>query len=58
MGADAEYPFGRLTVKLSGRTLPPDQSCGRTISSGARGAKPPARHGPLQRLLEGTSLIA
>ena len=51
MGADAEYPFGRLTVKLSGRTLPPDQRCGRTISSGARGAKPPARHGPLQRLL-------
>jgi len=40
-----------LTVKLRGRTSTPDQRGGRTISSGARGAKPQARHGPLQRLL-------
>jgi len=27
---------------------------GRTISAGARGPKPPAHHGPLERLLEVT----
>src|SRR5881227_2598500 len=40
-----------LTVKLSGRALPPDRRRGRTLSSGARGAQPQAHHGPLQRLL-------
>jgi hypothetical protein len=43
----------RLTVKLSGRTMAPDQRRGRTLSPGARGAKPQALHGPLQRLLDG-----
>ncbi len=58
-----------LTVKLRGRTMRqaalksnealqarpmrPSGRRGRTISSGARGAKPQAHHGPLERLLEG-----
>jgi hypothetical protein len=41
-----------LTVKLRGRREAPDKRRGRTLSSGARGAQPPAVHGPLQRLLE------
>jgi hypothetical protein len=41
-----------LTVKLRGRTITPDRRRGRTLSPGARGAKPLAHHGPLQRLLE------
>src|SRR5262249_36773700 len=42
----------RLTVKLRGRSMPPDQSRGRTISSRARGDTT-EHHGTLQRLLEG-----
>jgi len=41
-----------LTVKLRGRTSTPDQRGGRTLSSCARGAQPPAHHGPFQRWLE------
>ena len=41
-----------LTVKLRGRTEAPDTRRGRTLSPGARGAKPPTLHGPLQRLLD------
>src|SRR5204862_6200604 len=41
-----------LTVKLRGRTTTSDERRGRTLSPGARGAKPQAHHGPLQRLLE------
>jgi hypothetical protein len=40
-----------LTVKLRGRTTTPDERRGRTLSPGARGAKPLTHHGPLQRLL-------
>jgi hypothetical protein len=47
----------RLTVKLSGRTTTPDWRRGPTISSGTRGAKPQALHGPLQRLL-GVTLVS
>ena len=43
-----------LTVKLRGRTQAPDWRRGRILSSGARGAEPPTRHGPLQRLLGGS----
>jgi hypothetical protein len=43
----------RLTVKLRGRMTTPDGRRGRTLSPGARGAKQPTHHGPLQRLLEG-----
>jgi hypothetical protein len=42
----------RLTVKLRGRAPTPARRRGRTISSRARGAQPPARHGPFQRWLE------
>src|SRR5438552_2761071 len=42
----------RLTVKLSGRPVQPDQPRGRTLSSRTRGAQPLTHHGPLQRLLE------
>src|SRR5205807_8008027 len=42
----------RLTVKLNGRAEAPDGRRGRTLSSSARGAQPPALHGPFQRLLE------
>src|SRR5205814_6586660 len=42
-----------LTVKLRDRTTTRDKRRGRTLSPGARGAKPKARHGPLQRLLCG-----
>src|SRR5438105_1401993 len=41
----------RLTVNLRGRTTTPDKRRGRTLSPGARGAKPLTHHGPLQRLL-------
>ena len=41
----------RLTVKLRGRTTTPARRRGRTISSGARGAKQTTHHGPLERLL-------
>jgi hypothetical protein len=40
-----------LTVKLRGRTEAPDGAEGAQSLS-ARGAKPKARHGPLQRLLD------
>jgi hypothetical protein len=46
-----------LTVKLRGRATTPDERRGRTLSSGARGAKPQAHHGPLQRLLGGVILL-
>src|SRR6266853_4820977 len=60
MAAAAKYAmrFGegtgrrRLTAKLRGRTTTPDERRGRTLPPGARGAKPQAPHGPLQRLLE------
>ena len=42
-----------LTVKLRGRTTTPDKRRGRTLSPGARGAKPFTHLGPLQRLLDG-----
>ena len=45
----------RLTVKLRGRAEAPDARRGRTLSPRARGAKPQALHGPLQRLLGVTS---
>src|SRR2546425_428982 len=41
-----------LTVKLNGRAEAPDGRRGRTLFSSARGAQPPAHHGPFQRLLE------
>src|SRR5256885_3651692 len=43
-----------LTVKLRGRMTRPDQRRRRILSSGACGAQPPTRHGPLQRWLDGT----
>ena len=43
-------------MKLRGRAPEPDQRRGRTISSGARGAKPTTPHGPLQRWLDGMEL--
>jgi len=46
----------RLTVKSRGRTEAPDQRRGRILSCSARGAKPHAHHGPLQRLLAGSPL--
>src|SRR5207253_2908462 len=51
--------LGPLTVKLNGRAEAPDWRRGRTISSSARGAQPPAHHGPFQRWLEDapTSLL-
>src|SRR5205807_5049275 len=41
-----------LTVKLNGRAEAPDGRRGRILSSSARGAQPPTRHGPFQRLLD------
>src|SRR5437016_9828228 len=41
-----------LTVKLNGRAEAPDSRRGRTLSSSARRAQPPAHHGPFQRWLE------
>ena len=38
-------------MKLRGRATTPDERRGRTVSFSARGAQPPAPHGPLQRLL-------
>ena len=46
-----------LTVKLRGRTTTPDRRRGRTLSPGARGAKPLTHHGPLQRLLGDVILL-
>ena len=43
----------KLTVKLSGRPEAANERRGRTMSSRARRAEPPAVHGPLQRLLGG-----
>src|SRR5262245_60550883 len=40
----------RLTVKLSGRPEALHEHRGRAISPSARGAEPPAVHGPLKRL--------
>src|SRR5438309_6527020 len=45
-----------LTVKVSGRAMPPDKRRGRTLTSSARGAKQTTHHGPLQRLLGGNLL--
>src|SRR6184192_4734967 len=45
-----------LTVKLRGRTTTSDERRGRTLSTGARGAKPLTPHGPLQRLLDGSDV--
>jgi hypothetical protein len=45
-----------LTVKLSGRTTGQDQRHRRILSPSARGAQPPTRHGPLQRLLAVTAM--
>jgi hypothetical protein len=45
-----------LTVKLRGRTITPDWRRGPTVSPGTCGAKQPAHHGPLQRLLEGARM--
>ena len=39
-------------MKLNGRAEAPDWRRGRTLSPGARGAQPPAHHGPFQRWLE------
>jgi hypothetical protein len=47
----------RLTVKLSGRTESPDRAEGAQFL-GARGAKPQAHHGPLQRLLDASHCSA
>jgi hypothetical protein len=47
----------RLTVKLRGRAPTADGAEGAQSLS-ARGAKPQAHHGPLQRLLEGTFITA
>ena len=46
-----------LTMSLSGRPKAPKQRRGRTLSSGARGAKAEAHHGPLQRLLDFECLL-
>jgi hypothetical protein len=43
-----------LTVKLRGRTEAPANGAEGAQSLSARGAKPQAHHGPLQRLLEPT----
>jgi hypothetical protein len=45
-----------LTVKLRGRTEAPQGAEGAQFPS-ARGAKPQAHHGPLQRLLEVTDRL-
>jgi len=46
----------RLTVKLRGRAEAPDQSRGCTLSSRTRGDTTDS-HGPLQRLLDGASVL-
>ncbi len=38
--------YMRLTVKVRGRTTTADKPRGRTLSAGARGAKPLTHHGP------------
>jgi len=47
-----------LTVKLRGRTEAPALGAEGAQFLSARGAKPQAHHGPLQRLLEATGRIA
>ncbi len=47
-----EFRACALTVKLNGRAEAPDSRRGRTIFASARGAQPPAHHGPFQRWLE------
>ena len=49
---DGPKPTRRITVKLNGRAEAPDWRRGRTIFPSARGAQPPAHHGPFQRWLE------
>ena len=46
-----------LTVKLRGRTEAPDRGAEGAQFLGARGAKPQAHHGPLQRLLAGATWL-
>jgi hypothetical protein len=46
----------RLTVKLRGRTETPALGAEGAQFLSARGAKPQAHHGPLQRLLDGDAL--
>src|SRR5205807_9203111 len=46
----------RLTVKLRGRPPRPEGRHGRTLSTGARGAKSLTPHGTLQRLLGGSEV--
>src|SRR5262249_57394453 len=48
---------GRLTVKLRGRPEAPDWSRGCKLSSRTRGDTTDV-HGPLQRLLDGTAVLA
>src|SRR5205814_895458 len=54
---EVEWPDDASALKSSeALQAPPRRPSGRrgrTISSGARGAKPQAHHGPLERLLEG-----
>jgi len=52
--AEFHRPKRLLTVKVGGRPEAPPKRRGRTLSPGARGAKPQAHHGPLQRLLDRT----
>jgi hypothetical protein len=47
-------PQRLLTVKLRGRAPTPDERRGRTLSFSARGDTT-EHHGPLQRLLAGTT---
>ncbi len=47
----------RLTVKLRGHPEAPDGAEGAQFLS-ARGAKPQAHHGPLQRLLDGMAMTS
>jgi hypothetical protein len=48
----------RLTVKLRGRTEAPALGSEGAQFLSARGAKPEAPHGPLQRLLDRTYLMS
>src|SRR5438045_8342389 len=54
---EVEWPDDAPALKsseaLQAPPMRPSGRRGRTISSGARGAKPQAHHGPLERLLEG-----
>src|SRR5437773_9364803 len=53
--SSAPPPNSPLTVKLSGRPQARPARRERRIAKRARGAQPPTRHGPLQRLLDRTS---